>query len=62
MRYVAMINYYFGKKKFPINKKQRVKNCFKLLILSVFNTVACRLKSELKKKGKANLGTKYNTN
>ena len=33
---------------FPIKRKQRVNNCFKPLILSVFTTVAFRLKLEQK--------------
>ena len=34
---------------FPIKRKQRVNNCFKPLILSVFTTADFRLKSEQKK-------------
>ena len=52
----AVINYYFGKKFFSIKRKQEVNNCFKPLILSVFTTVASRLKSEQKEK--INLETK----
>ena len=37
-------------KQIPIKRKQGVNNCFKPLILSVFTTVASRLKSEQKKK------------
>ena len=51
MCYAVIINY-FGKKTFPIKRKQGVNNCFKPLILSVFTTVASRLKSEQKEKEK----------
>ena len=44
---------------FQFKRKQGVNNCFKYLILSVFNTIASRLKSEKKGKGKINLETKY---
>ena len=47
MRYVVIINY-FGKKIFPIKRKEGVNNCFKPLISSLFTTVASRLKSEQK--------------
>ena len=40
------------KKFFPVKRKQGVNNCFKPLILSVFTTVASRLKSEQKEKEK----------
>ena len=55
----AVIIILLEKKCFPIKRKQGVNNCFKPLILSVFTTVASRLKSE--RKGKINLETKYNT-
>ena len=46
-------NYYFGEFFFfSIKRKQRVDNCFKPPILSVFTTVASRLKSEQKEKEK----------
>ena len=51
MRYAVIINY-FGKKNFPIKRKEGVNNCFKPLISSVFTTVASRLKSEQKEKEK----------
>ena len=50
MRY-AVINIILGNF-FPIKRKQGVKNCFKLLISSVFTTAASRLKSEQKEKEK----------
>ena len=43
-------HYYFGKIFFPIKRKQGVNNCFKPLIVSVFTTVASKLKSEQKKR------------
>ena len=44
---------YFGKKNYlPHERKQGVNNCFKPQILSVFTTVASRLKSEQKEKEK----------
>ena len=49
MRYAVIIiisEKYF----FPIKRKQGVKNCFKPLIVSVFTTVASKLKSEQKKR------------
>ena len=52
MRYVVIINYYFGKNNFPIKRKEGLNNCFKPLISSVFTTVASRLKSEQKEKKK----------
>ena len=51
MRYAVIINYY-GKNFFPFKGKQGVNNCFKPLILSVFTTVASRLKSEQKENEK----------
>ena len=51
MRYAVIINY-FGKKDFPIKRKQGANNCFKPLISSFFTTVAFRLNSEQKEKGK----------
>ena len=45
-------NYYLGNFYFLIKRKQGVNNCFKLLISSVFTTVASRLKSEQKEKEK----------
>ena len=56
---LLIINY-LGKNIFPVKRKHRVNNCFKSLILSVFTTVASRLKST-KRKGIVNLETKYNT-
>ena len=52
MRYAVIINYYIGIFFFPIKGKQGVNNCFKPLISTVFTTVASRLKSEQKEKGK----------
>ena len=52
MCYAVIINYYFRNLFFPIKRKQGVNNCFKPLILSVFTTVASRLKSEQKEKKK----------
>ena len=51
----------FSKKNFffPIKKKQRVNNCFKPLILSVFYCYF-QIKIRTKRKGKINLDTKYN--
>ena len=49
MRY-AIIIIILEKKFFPIKRKQGIQNCFKPLILSVFTTVASRLKSEQKEK------------
>ena len=46
---LLIINY-LGKNIFPMKRKHRVNNCFKSLILSVFTTVASRLKSEQKEK------------
>ena len=46
---LLIINY-LGKNIFPVKRKHRVNNCFKSLILSVFTTVASRLKSEQKEK------------
>ena len=51
MNYAVIMNY-FGKKNFPIKRKQGVNNCFKPLTLSVFTTVASRLKVEQKEKEK----------
>ena len=51
MQQLLIINY-FGKKKFPIKRKQWENNCFKPLISSVFTTAASRLKSEQKEKEK----------
>ena len=45
---------------FSNEEKTGVNHCFKPLISSVFTTVAFRLQSEQKKKGKRNLETKYN--
>ena len=61
MCYAVIINYksFWKNFFFPIKKKQGVSNCFKPLILSVFTTVASRLKSEKKKKEKINLETEY---
>ena len=42
----------FWKKKCPFKRKQGVNNCFTPLILSVFTTVASRLKSGHKEKEK----------
>ena len=47
---VVIVNY-FGKKK-SIKKKQGVNNCFKPLIPSVFTTIASKLNSKQKEKGK----------
>ena len=52
MRYAVIINYYFGKKNFSNKEKTGGTKCFKPLILSVFTTVASRLKSEQKEKEK----------
>ena len=53
MAYMLITDYYFWKKIiFPIKRKQGVSNCFKPLILSVFTTVASRLKSQQKEKEK----------
>ena len=41
-----------GGKNFPIKREQGVNNCFKRLILSVFTTVASRLKWEQREKEK----------
>ena len=49
MCYAVIVNY-FGKKNFPIKRKQWVHNCFKPLISSVFTSVVSRLKSEQKEK------------
>ena len=52
MHYTVIINY-FGKKKFlSIKRKLGINKCFKPLILSVFTTVASKLKSEQKEKEK----------
>ena len=58
MCYVVTINY-FGKKIFPVKRKQGVDKCFKPLISSVLTTVASRLKSKQKEKEKSFL--KLNT-
>ena len=50
MRYAVII--ILEKNFFPIKGKQGVNNCFKPLISTVFTTVASRLKSEQKEKGK----------
>ena len=50
--YVLCSNYYFVNFFFSIKRKQGISNCFKPLISSVFTTVASRLKSEQKEKGK----------
>ena len=50
MRYAVII--ILKKQIFPIKGKQGVNNCFKPLISTVFTTVASRLKSEQKEKGK----------
>ena len=52
MRYAVIINYYLFWKKNGIKRIEGIDNCFKSLILSAFNTVAPRLKSEQKKKKK----------
>ena len=52
MRYAVIINYFGNFLFFLIKRKQGVNNCFKPLISSVFTTVASRLKSEQKEKGK----------
>ena len=54
MHYTVIINYQLFWKNifFAIKRKQGVKNCFKSLILSVFTSVASRLKSEQKEKEK----------
>ena len=52
MCYGVNINHYFGKKKFPIKKNQGINNCFKPLTLSLFTSVASRLKSKQKEKEK----------
>ena len=51
MRYAVIINY-FGKKDFPIKRKQAVNNCFKPLIVPAFTAAASILKSEHKEKEK----------
>ena len=43
---------YFGKIIFFQLRKNRVNNCFKPLVLSIFTTVASRLKSDQKEKEK----------
>ena len=54
MHYTVIINYqlFWKNNFFAIKRKQGVKNCFKSLILSVFTSVASRLKSEQKEKEK----------
>ena len=54
MHYTIIINYqlFWKNNFFAIKRKQGVKNCFKSLILSVFTSVASRLKSEQKEKEK----------
>ena len=54
----VVINY-FWRFFFPTKRKKGVNNCFKSIILSVFTTVASRLKS--KKKEKEKLILKLNT-
>ena len=49
MRYAVIIINYWRKRK---KRKEEVSNCFKPLILSVFTTVAPRLKSEQNAKEK----------
>ena len=46
MPYAVIINYLGKNSFFPIKRKQGVNYCFKPLILSVFTTVASRLKSD----------------
>ena len=54
MHYTVIINYqlFWKNNFFAIKRKQEAKNCFKSLILSVFTSVASRLKSEQKEKEK----------
>ena len=54
MRYVVIINYQLFWKTFffQLREDRGVSNCFKPLILSVFTTVASRLRSEQKEKEK----------